>query len=253
MLRLGLLLPDSTPNYLTTEADGTIGADFSGRVHAQGLTIDPGPDSVSIASDNSVEWRTVIGALVASIASFGNDGAGQRGMNFDVFSPVSGGESSMDFTTLKSFGGFGSSRAVTFGLDTDGVTPRIYYNARETGSVSILHTLIDSNNNSDLFATLDTPGLNAREIWGQVATTGVITRDGSQDWASVRMGVGVYDITSNRTLVSQAWIPTATPVASSGAMTTISAISGTGFTVRTFNAAGVATDIGFMFRATGRA
>jgi hypothetical protein len=54
-----------TPNYLTVNADGTVGADFTGRVHAQGLDL----DAVAIATDSDkIRWlRTTDGALVTEI------------------------------------------------------------------------------------------------------------------------------------------------------------------------------------------
>lgn len=51
-----------TPTYLTISPDGAIGADFTGKINAEGLELDAGTSSV-----NNVDWRAADGNIKASI------------------------------------------------------------------------------------------------------------------------------------------------------------------------------------------
>lgn len=65
-------MPDAVPNYLTTDSTGHVGANFTGKVHAQGLDLDAGlsPAGPDI---NKVRWiRQVDGAVIADIIGFPN-------------------------------------------------------------------------------------------------------------------------------------------------------------------------------------
>lgn len=75
--RLSGDLPDTslgasfTPNYQVINPDGTVGANFSGVINAQGLTIPASGSGSNYSAPNSVQWtRQSDGALVADIFPF---------------------------------------------------------------------------------------------------------------------------------------------------------------------------------------
>jgi hypothetical protein len=58
------------PSYLTISPDGTVGANFTGLVHAQGLNLDAGTSSTPPAQDK-IRWlRVTDGAVIAEIAAY---------------------------------------------------------------------------------------------------------------------------------------------------------------------------------------
>src|SRR5947209_231784 len=64
----------TVPNYLVVNPDGTIGANFTGHVHAQGLDLDAGTSSTPPDTDR-VRWvRTSDGAAVAYLAGYSTAG-----------------------------------------------------------------------------------------------------------------------------------------------------------------------------------
>jgi len=76
----GLPLPDSVPNYLTSDANGNVGAVFTGKIEAFGVTL-PAQEWVGgivppdLGDPPNVEWvRSSDGGLVANIY-------GERGVN----------------------------------------------------------------------------------------------------------------------------------------------------------------------------
>lgn len=57
------------PNYLTVNPDGTIGADFTGKINAQGLIL-PAADSNTPPPDNKIQWTLSNGAAIADIVGY---------------------------------------------------------------------------------------------------------------------------------------------------------------------------------------
>lgn len=54
------------PNYLTVAADGSVGASFTGRVHAEGLDLDANTDPANFPDVDSIRWiHTTDGFVVA--------------------------------------------------------------------------------------------------------------------------------------------------------------------------------------------
>jgi hypothetical protein len=72
-------IPDSlSPNYLTQDAQGRVGADFSGKLHAEGIVFDE-PASSSPPDSSTVQWvRTADGTLAAELYSQDEPGNIQR-------------------------------------------------------------------------------------------------------------------------------------------------------------------------------
>lgn len=70
-------MPRGAPTYLTIGADGSIGADFTGHISAQGVDL-TASNTASIPNDNKITWRrSSNGAYVASIAASRDvDGSG---------------------------------------------------------------------------------------------------------------------------------------------------------------------------------
>lgn len=69
----------SAPNIFTVDAQGRIGANFSGHVHAAGVDLDASEvNSISPAAPNRVSWqRKSDGALVADVSAYtGPDNTG---------------------------------------------------------------------------------------------------------------------------------------------------------------------------------
>lgn len=67
-----------SPNYLTLDAQGNVGADFSGVIQADGITI-PASNSIALAAQNEVAWqRTSDGALVADVGGYAGPGGDVR-------------------------------------------------------------------------------------------------------------------------------------------------------------------------------
>jgi hypothetical protein len=68
---LAQAIPDQvTPNYLTVNPDGTVGASFSGKINAQGVILPPNMTAAQYAQPYAVEWdETASGAQVARIWS----------------------------------------------------------------------------------------------------------------------------------------------------------------------------------------
>lgn len=48
-------MPDSVPNYLSVDANGNVGANFSGKIHAQGLNLDTASSRITQDVD-SIRW-----------------------------------------------------------------------------------------------------------------------------------------------------------------------------------------------------
>lgn len=70
-------MPESVPNYLTVDADGNVGANFSGRLTAAGIDFNahPAPEIGLLDSDEIVQWvRESNGAQVARIGAYEGDG-----------------------------------------------------------------------------------------------------------------------------------------------------------------------------------
>lgn len=64
------------PNYLTVTPTGTVGANFTGHVHAQGLDLDAGT-STTPPSQDRIRWLQVSnGALIADISCYEIGGNG---------------------------------------------------------------------------------------------------------------------------------------------------------------------------------
>lgn len=61
-----------SPAFLTVAPDGSIGFDFTGHIHAQGLDLDSGAN-VTPPTDRRIRWlRTVDGSLAAEIYGYNN-------------------------------------------------------------------------------------------------------------------------------------------------------------------------------------
>jgi hypothetical protein len=59
-----------SPNYLTLDAEGNVGANFSGVIEADGVTL-PASNTVALAAQNEVAWqRTSDGALIADVGGY---------------------------------------------------------------------------------------------------------------------------------------------------------------------------------------
>lgn len=54
----------SQPNYLTINPDGTVSADFSGIIHAQGLILQTATDQSAPESESEIQWINPLGDTV---------------------------------------------------------------------------------------------------------------------------------------------------------------------------------------------
>lgn len=68
-------MPRSVPNYLTTDANGNVGADFTGRITAQGLDLLASTNTV-LPDDRTVRFeRESDGTAIAHIGAYEGSGA----------------------------------------------------------------------------------------------------------------------------------------------------------------------------------
>lgn len=79
------------PNYLTVDATGLIGADFTGHIHAEGLDLDAPVNSQvwpESGLDTTIRWlRTADGGLVAQVG--GSGAPGGPGVGYSTLEAVS--------------------------------------------------------------------------------------------------------------------------------------------------------------------
>lgn len=91
-------MPDAVPNYLTTNPDGSVGADFTGHIKARGVDLDVFPTDQSYDSSiDSIQWkRTADGAQVAYIlGTTPHDTTGDLTSGLDIRARRTGAGSSM--------------------------------------------------------------------------------------------------------------------------------------------------------------
>lgn len=156
-------------------------------------------------------------------------------------------------TSIQALGGPVSTRYASIDIQkqaTDATTGLSFVQASVTNesSVNFTRTLIDQ---SGAASYIQLPSaITSQFLWGQVSSTGTISRDGSGNWTIIKSATGTYDITASIAVSTQAYIVTAT--VSAAGYCYVNATAGTGFTIKTFNTSNAATDIGFMFTAVGK-
>lgn len=96
------------PNVLTVAADGTIGANFTGHVHAQGVDLDAATSATPPSAD-VVRWlRTDTGGLVAQIQAYYTGPAGASSTSLLVHSQ---GTTDAGTVTLRAIDDTGATQA----------------------------------------------------------------------------------------------------------------------------------------------
>lgn len=98
-----------SPNYLTSNPDGTIGANFTGQIHAQGLELDAtaGP---TIPANDAIRWlRTDTGGLVAQIQAYYS---GPGGAASTALFAQSQGTTDLGVSLLEAFDDTGAAQAL---------------------------------------------------------------------------------------------------------------------------------------------
>lgn len=139
---IGILLapPDTIqPNYLTVNPDGTVGAAFTGLVHAEGLDLDAATAS-SPPDQNLIRWlRTSDGTPIAEVQGIivGPPGAAAVSSELNATGPEPGDNAQVDLLAV----------------DQAGFTDLV---VNSTGAVTItslghLVTLFDGNRRSSFF------------------------------------------------------------------------------------------------------
>lgn len=166
-------MPRSVPNYLTTAADGSVGAEFTGKIVARGIELPDGLTDIS-----QVKWvRETDGAYVADILA---DEATptQRTARWRIESP----DASKDASLLLHGNDTGSRVIASLNAGTFN-KPLISDSGAANSWISGWVQLLSNN-------------LDVRLEFGACNGAGAVTFPGSGGWTCARPAVGVYNITT---------------------------------------------------------
>lgn len=245
-----------TPNYLTVNADGSVGADFSGHVSAQGLDLPAGTSSTPPSQDR-VRWlRGSDGSVVADVTAY--EVANQATLRLGAYqdSPdtaaavmvqtpdllVSLIDSPFEQQLELSAGGIA---LILDALTPAGVNPGSIVLGNHLGQM----TLLDNNGASSFLQLVGAS--NWRVCFGVVSAAGALLT-GSNVQSIVHGGVGSYTITFANALAAGTPIVLATPQTTSGLALETAAVASTGFGAGIFKTStGANTDSQWAFVAIG--
>lgn len=165
-------MPDSQPNYLTTDAQGNVGAEFTGKIIAQGLDLTASP-VVSPTPTSKIRWlRGGVGGAVIATVSVYDDYPGTQEATYAVnVTPQTAGENGNVDLGAQGFGNNNWPAVVHIhgGTDLAAGTDTII-TAQGGGRVI---TLITGDNKSSFLQLADSPAVSLR--MGHVAAVQVAT------------------------------------------------------------------------------